>query len=245
MIKIGYFIQSHIKPSETFIYDLIVDLHQNKNIDLTVIYGGKKNIFSIPYIKVININYVVSGLKKRFLELFSRIFPRFSMNYEIGYAKKKLAIKLKQHFDVIYVEYASNAVLLSDYLTNSGIPFIVHTHGYDITCKFRDSKYSNIFFHLHKKSLKIITPSKHLKRYLIVKGFDQNKIEVVYNGIDLKEYVVVKETDVIESYGIDQSKPYVLFVGRITRQKGIIHLVNAIKSVFLHVPHLIYILPDS
>lgn len=67
----------------------------------------------------------------------------------------------------------------------------------------------------------------------VIKHFDvdENKIEVVYNGIDLKEYFVVKDTDVIELYGIDQSKPYVLFVGRITRQKGIIHLVNAIKYI--------------
>ncbi len=67
----------------------------------------------------------------------------------------------------------------------------------------------------------------------VIKHFDvdEDKIEVVYNGIDLKEYVVVEETDVLESYGIDQSKQYVLFVGRITRQKGIIHLVNAIKYI--------------
>ncbi|MCB0382835.1 MAG: glycogen synthase [Psychroserpens sp.] len=60
---------------------------------------------------------------------------------------------------------------------------------------------------------------------------DENKIEVVYNGIDLKEYVVVHETSVLDEYGIDKTKPYVLFVGRITRQKGIIHLVNAIKYI--------------
>ncbi|MBO6880982.1 glycogen synthase [Winogradskyella sp.] len=67
----------------------------------------------------------------------------------------------------------------------------------------------------------------------VIKHFnvDEQKIEVVYNGIDLKEYVVVKETDVLETYGIDKSKPYVLFVGRITRQKGIVHLVNAIKYI--------------
>jgi glycogen synthase len=58
---------------------------------------------------------------------------------------------------------------------------------------------------------------------------DERKIEVVYNGIDLKEYVVVTETSVLDKYNIDKNKPYVLFVGRITRQKGIIHLVNAIK----------------
>lgn len=67
----------------------------------------------------------------------------------------------------------------------------------------------------------------------VIKHFnvDEQKIEVVYNGIDLKEYVVVKETDVLDTYGIDKSKPYVLFVGRITRQKGIVHLVNAIKYI--------------
>ncbi|WP_299127852.1 glycogen synthase [uncultured Winogradskyella sp.] len=67
----------------------------------------------------------------------------------------------------------------------------------------------------------------------VLKHFDvdENKIEVVYNGIDLKEYVSVKETNVLETYGIDTQKPYVLFVGRITRQKGIIHLVNAIKYI--------------
>ncbi|MHA7842531.1 MAG: glycogen synthase [Winogradskyella sp.] len=67
----------------------------------------------------------------------------------------------------------------------------------------------------------------------ILKHFDvdEDKIEVVYNGIDLSEYAVVKETNVLETYGIDKNKPYVLFVGRITRQKGIVHLVNAIKYI--------------
>ncbi|WP_323789724.1 glycogen synthase [Psychroserpens sp.] len=67
----------------------------------------------------------------------------------------------------------------------------------------------------------------------VLKHFDvdERKIEVVYNGIDLKEYVVVNETSVLDEYGIDKTKPYVLFVGRITRQKGIIHLVNAIKYI--------------
>jgi glycosyltransferase involved in cell wall biosynthesis len=42
---------------------------------------------------------------------------------------------------------------------------------------------------------------------------------------------VTSETSTLEEYGIDKSKPYVLFVGRITKQKGIIHLVNAIKYI--------------
>lgn len=60
---------------------------------------------------------------------------------------------------------------------------------------------------------------------------DESKIKVIYNGINLDEYIVTKETSTLKQYGINQSKPYVLFVGRITRQKGIIHLVNAIKYI--------------
>jgi len=60
---------------------------------------------------------------------------------------------------------------------------------------------------------------------------DPEKVKVIYNGINLQEYVVTEKTSTLEKYGIDQTKPFVLFVGRITRQKGIIHLVNAIKYI--------------
>jgi alpha-maltose-1-phosphate synthase len=60
---------------------------------------------------------------------------------------------------------------------------------------------------------------------------DEQKIKVIYNGINLKEYVPTKNTDTLNKFGIDPNKPYVLFVGRITRQKGIIHLVNAIQYI--------------
>ena len=60
---------------------------------------------------------------------------------------------------------------------------------------------------------------------------DEKKVKVIYNGINLEEYVVTNNTTTLERYGINKSKPYVLFVGRITRQKGIIHLVNAIKYI--------------
>lgn len=67
----------------------------------------------------------------------------------------------------------------------------------------------------------------------ILKHFsvDEDKIKVIYNGINLQEYVVTSDSDTLDAYGIDKTKPYVLFVGRITRQKGIIHLVNAIKYI--------------
>jgi glycogen synthase len=57
------------------------------------------------------------------------------------------------------------------------------------------------------------------------------KVRVLYNGIDAHRYRKVTEPDVLASFGIDPLKPIVLFVGRITRQKGIIHLVRALPHI--------------
>ncbi len=54
------------------------------------------------------------------------------------------------------------------------------------------------------------------------------RIHVIYNGIDLDEYQKTDDTTALVKYGVDPTKPYVLFVGRITRQKGVTHLVEAI-----------------
>jgi len=60
---------------------------------------------------------------------------------------------------------------------------------------------------------------------------DPAKLHVIHNGIDLDEYVNVNQPDVLRHHGINPDVPYVLFVGRITRQKGIVHLVRAIQQM--------------
>ncbi len=57
----------------------------------------------------------------------------------------------------------------------------------------------------------------------------EEKIKVIHNGIDPSEYRKQTSTEGLVRFGVDPSKPYVLFVGRITRQKGIIYLVRAIE----------------
>ena len=60
---------------------------------------------------------------------------------------------------------------------------------------------------------------------------DEDKIQIIHNGIDTAEYVKTLDPELMSSLGIDPNRPIVLFVGRITRQKGIIHLVNAIPHI--------------
>jgi starch synthase len=56
---------------------------------------------------------------------------------------------------------------------------------------------------------------------------DPARVHVIYNGIDTELYAPAASTDALETYGIDRDRPYVLFVGRITRQKGLAHLIRA------------------
>lgn len=57
------------------------------------------------------------------------------------------------------------------------------------------------------------------------------RIHVIHNGIDADFYHPDPATDALQRHGIDPAVPYVLFVGRITRQKGIVHLVRAIRHL--------------
>ena len=54
------------------------------------------------------------------------------------------------------------------------------------------------------------------------------RVHVIHNGIDPEQYRKIEAVDALLRHGVDPEQPYVLFVGRVTRQKGIIHLVNAI-----------------
>jgi len=120
-----------------------------------------------------------------------------------------------------------------------GIPLVITTHSLEPLRPWKREQLGrgyDVSSWVEKTAIEmadaIIAVSKETK-VDVLKHFnvDKNKVKVVYNGINLKEYVVTKDTSTLEAYNIDKNKPYVLFVGRITRQKGIIHLVNAIKYI--------------
>ncbi|MGH2892532.1 MAG: glycogen synthase, partial [Solirubrobacteraceae bacterium] len=58
-------------------------------------------------------------------------------------------------------------------------------------------------------------------------AIDPERVQVVYNGIDTAEYTPDPGTDVLNRVGVDPDRPSVVFIGRITRQKGVPHLLRA------------------
>jgi starch synthase len=60
---------------------------------------------------------------------------------------------------------------------------------------------------------------------------DPSRVAVVHNGIDAAEYQPDHGTEVLERFGIDPARPVVLYLGRVTRQKGLPHLLDAAAEI--------------
>ncbi|MBE2282262.1 MAG: glycogen synthase [Prosthecobacter sp.] len=97
-------------------------------------------------------------------------------------------------------------------------------HGYDFTVWLENTA-------LHMADAVIAVSEETKTDLLRLFNLDPHKVHVIHNGIDLDEYRRVEAPEVLRKHGVDPDKPFVLFVGRITRQKGIIHLVRAIEHM--------------
>ncbi|HVM00883.1 MAG TPA: glycogen synthase [Egibacteraceae bacterium] len=64
---------------------------------------------------------------------------------------------------------------------------------------------------------------------------DPDRVTVIHNGIDTDVYAPDPRTDVLARHGVDPERPSVMFVGRITRQKGIVHLLDAAARLAPHI----------
>lgn len=120
---------------------------------------------------------------------------------------------------------------------NYGLPMVLTVHsleplrpwkreqlasGYDFTCWVEKTA-------IEMADAVIAVSEDTRQDVLRLFNLPEERVHIIYNGIDPAEYQRIETTDALRKFGVDPAKPYLLFVGRITRQKGIVHLVNAIQ----------------
>lgn len=147
-------------------------------------------------------------------------------------------VKSLSGIDVVHTHtwYVSMAGFLAKKLFN--IPFVLTTHSLEPLRAWKAEQLGSGYAMsswMERTAIldadAVIAVSKGTKAD-ILRAYPEvaaDKIHVIYNGIDLVEYEKTSDTSALTKYGVDPAIPYVLFVGRITRQKGVTHLVEAIQ----------------
>lgn len=164
--------------------------------------------------------------------------PRFSKAVDAMERNLRMASNIRDA-DIVHCHtwYAHFAGLLAKQLY--GVPMVLTTHSFEPSRPWKAEQLGRAY-HLSswvermamEQSDGIIAVSKGMQqdacRFFDI---DPAKVSVIHNGIDLEEYRKKSSGEALVKYGIDPAIPFVLFVGRITRQKGIIHLVRAIEHL--------------
>lgn len=147
-------------------------------------------------------------------------------------------VEMAQHTldaDIIHCHtwYTHLAGIFSRELLQS--PLILTTHSLETHRPWKVEQLGNGYFlsrwienHAYNTADGIIAVSEQMKTDVIeAYGVSPEKVTVIHNGIDPEFYSPSFDNDLLAAYGINPDVPFVLFVGRITRQKGISQLISA------------------
>jgi starch synthase len=130
--------------------------------------------------------------------------------------------------------YANTAGLLASLV--HGIPHVVTAHSLEprrpwkadqLGGGYRLSSWAERTAYLAADAVIAVSNGMRLDVLDAYPELDPAKVHVVGNGVDADAYSPVEDPDVVRSLGVDPDRRYALFVGRITRQKGVTHLLDA------------------
>lgn len=139
------------------------------------------------------------------------------------------------HADIIHCHtwYTHLAGIFSRELLQ--VPLILTTHSLETHRPWKVEQLGNGYFlsrwienHAYNTADGVIAVSQQMKTDVVeAYGINPDKVTVIHNGIDPEFYKPTFNNDLLLEYGINPEIPFVLFVGRITRQKGISQLISA------------------
>ncbi len=180
---------------------------------------------------------------------------------KIIHQKKRYSLKpildikkyiFKGNYDIVHC-HGARANYISFFIKNSfKIPFITTLHS-DYKLDFKDSIYKQaIFMPINAIALRkfdyILAVTKAFKSMLIERGFDEKKLKVIYNGINMeKEIKTLDKKEFLKRYNIPYNENY-LYVGiaaRLQQVKGLKHFLEASKILLKDNKEIIFLIAGS
>jgi glycosyltransferase involved in cell wall biosynthesis len=168
----------------------------------------------------------------------------------------KMKIQFKKEikdFDIVHMHDGRSYqnIVVHHYAKKYGIPYILQAHG-SVLPIFQKQRLKNIYdlffgYRILKEASKVIAITKTEAEHYKKMGVDEDKIEIVPNGIDLSEYEnLPKRGEFRRKYKIKDDENMILYVGRLHKSKGIDLLVKAFSgaSKELNDAKLVLIGPD-
>ena len=149
---------------------------------------------------------------------------RRTLYYRTGYAPEFHRAIRNIGASIVHAHFATsgkNALNLSDRFK---MPLIVTLHGHDITV---EQDYQRLYSNLWSNAYVFICVSESIRLKAIEAGFPQNKLRVVYNGI---------QCDSASDNGGDRDKNLILFIGRLVEKKGCVYLLRSMPAVRVACP---------
>ncbi|MGQ9590304.1 MAG: glycogen synthase [Planctomycetota bacterium] len=120
-----------------------------------------------------------------------------------------------------------------------GLPFVVTLHSLEPLRPWKEDQLGR-GYHLSRwiertaveAADRVIAVSEGSRREILAcYRVDPERVRVIHNGIDTQVFRKVDPSEALRKYAIPAGRPYLLFVGRIAAQKGVLHLVRAIRRV--------------
>jgi glycosyltransferase involved in cell wall biosynthesis len=178
----------------------------------------------------------VDGIKTYYFRNLSN-FLRVKLKIATPYYLLR-SVKEIQTFDIIHIhEYRTVlSVIIHFYAKKYNIPYILQAHG-SVLPFFQKQGLKKIFdlsfgYRILKDASKVIALTKTETEQYKKMGMDEDKIEIVPNGIDLTEYEdLPKRGEFRRKYGIKDNEEVILYIGRLHRTKGMDLLVEAFLDI--------------
>ncbi len=227
-MKVVHFRKIFSQLTETFVYDLLVELDKQK-IENHIITIQRKNRVKRPFPHVeVAIPFGKSNPKRLFRKFVGKYIIHHHPKYMWKASQKKVHdLLIKKEPDVIHAHFGRGGVYMASIAQALNIPFVISFHGHDAFGLTKKKFWSEQYRAIGRQKVIITCVSEYMKNYLS-NYFPENKIRVVHVGKKLDNYCFRLPEKKIENW---------LSIGRFKEKKGFDDAIKAFSQIVEKYPN--------